>query len=145
MWSIFEKVPWGAEKKQKDGSCFHIHSVSLCLFISELSPLILREINVQGWNLPSSAFCKAGFVDSVLIIMWPLSIFETIFKLKAVLRCYLEIVLQNLLTYLCHRTQPSHYSILQAKLVPSVMELNTSALGGEKAKEKFRRRRSSRP
>ncbi|KAL6036526.1 hypothetical protein STEG23_003914 [Scotinomys teguina] len=43
----FEKVPWGAEKKQKDGSCFRIHSVSLCLFIGELSPLILREINVQ--------------------------------------------------------------------------------------------------
>ncbi|KAL6041175.1 hypothetical protein STEG23_022881 [Scotinomys teguina] len=33
--------------KQKDGSCFRIHSVSLCLFIGELSPLILREINVQ--------------------------------------------------------------------------------------------------
>ncbi|KAL6052287.1 hypothetical protein STEG23_014400 [Scotinomys teguina] len=28
----FEKVPWGAEKKQKDGPCF-IHSVNLCLFI----------------------------------------------------------------------------------------------------------------
>ncbi|KAL6037022.1 hypothetical protein STEG23_030137, partial [Scotinomys teguina] len=29
----FEKVPWGAEKKQKDGPCFHIDSVNLCLFI----------------------------------------------------------------------------------------------------------------
>ncbi|KAL6082071.1 hypothetical protein STEG23_003125, partial [Scotinomys teguina] len=33
MWSILEKVPWGAEKKQKDGRCFHICSVNLCLFI----------------------------------------------------------------------------------------------------------------
>ncbi|KAL6086332.1 hypothetical protein STEG23_037644, partial [Scotinomys teguina] len=33
LWSILEKVPWGAEKKQKDGPCFHIHSVNLCLFI----------------------------------------------------------------------------------------------------------------
>ncbi|KAL6065227.1 hypothetical protein STEG23_027856 [Scotinomys teguina] len=33
MWSILEKVPWGAEKKQKDGPCFCIHSVNLCLFI----------------------------------------------------------------------------------------------------------------
>ncbi|KAL6056131.1 hypothetical protein STEG23_003069 [Scotinomys teguina] len=33
MWSILEKVPWVAEKKQKDGPCFHIHSVNLCLFI----------------------------------------------------------------------------------------------------------------
>ncbi|KAL6041511.1 hypothetical protein STEG23_029399 [Scotinomys teguina] len=65
----FEKVPWGAEKKQKDGSCFRIHSVSLCLFIGELSLLILREINVQGWNLPSSAFCKAGFVDRLGLFM----------------------------------------------------------------------------
>ncbi|KAL6093095.1 hypothetical protein STEG23_019398, partial [Scotinomys teguina] len=64
----FEKVPWGAEKKQKDGSCFRIHSVSLCLIVCELSPLILREINVQGWNLPSSAFCKAGFVDSFNLV-----------------------------------------------------------------------------
>ncbi|KAL6053450.1 hypothetical protein STEG23_020419 [Scotinomys teguina] len=29
----FEKVPWGAEKKQKDGSCLHIHSVNLCLLL----------------------------------------------------------------------------------------------------------------
>ncbi|KAL6088969.1 hypothetical protein STEG23_021126, partial [Scotinomys teguina] len=33
MWSILEKVPWGAEKKQKDGPIFRIHSVNLCLFI----------------------------------------------------------------------------------------------------------------
>ncbi|KAL6090402.1 hypothetical protein STEG23_026682 [Scotinomys teguina] len=32
----FEKVPWGAEKKQKDGPCFRIHSVNLCLFIGFL-------------------------------------------------------------------------------------------------------------
>ncbi|KAL6030115.1 hypothetical protein STEG23_025919 [Scotinomys teguina] len=55
MWSILEKVPCGAEKKQKDESCFHIHSVNLCLFI--------------GWNLPSSAFCKAGFVDRLDLFM----------------------------------------------------------------------------
>ncbi|KAL6065485.1 hypothetical protein STEG23_011598 [Scotinomys teguina] len=30
-----EKVPWGTEKKQKDGPCFRIHSVNLCLFIVE--------------------------------------------------------------------------------------------------------------
>ncbi|KAL6055528.1 hypothetical protein STEG23_020510, partial [Scotinomys teguina] len=30
------KVPWSAEKKQKDGSCFCIHSVYLCLFIGFL-------------------------------------------------------------------------------------------------------------
>ncbi|KAL6087449.1 hypothetical protein STEG23_020961 [Scotinomys teguina] len=36
MWSILEKVPRGAEKKQKDGPCFRIHSVNLCLFIGFL-------------------------------------------------------------------------------------------------------------
>ena len=30
---------------QNDISCFSIHSVSLCLFIWELSPLILRDVN----------------------------------------------------------------------------------------------------
>jgi hypothetical protein len=33
--------------KQNDGSCFHIHSVSLCLFNEELSPLMLGDINDQ--------------------------------------------------------------------------------------------------
>ncbi|KAL6084101.1 hypothetical protein STEG23_031357 [Scotinomys teguina] len=32
----FEKVLWGVEKKQKDGPCFCIHSVNLCLFIGFL-------------------------------------------------------------------------------------------------------------
>ncbi|KAL6066687.1 hypothetical protein STEG23_003348, partial [Scotinomys teguina] len=32
----FEKVPWGAEKKWKDGSCLRIHSVNLCLFIDKV-------------------------------------------------------------------------------------------------------------
>ncbi|KAL6055214.1 hypothetical protein STEG23_034120 [Scotinomys teguina] len=36
MWSIFEKVPCGAEKKQKDGSCFQVHSLSWCLSIDYL-------------------------------------------------------------------------------------------------------------
>ncbi|KAL6084654.1 hypothetical protein STEG23_014043 [Scotinomys teguina] len=34
--SYRKKVPWDAEKKQKDGPCFRIHSVSLCLFIGFL-------------------------------------------------------------------------------------------------------------
>ena len=34
------------QKKKKNGSCFFIHSVSLCLFTGELRPLMLREINV---------------------------------------------------------------------------------------------------
>jgi hypothetical protein len=33
--------------QQDDGSCLHIHSVSLCLCIGELSPLMLRDINDQ--------------------------------------------------------------------------------------------------
>jgi hypothetical protein len=33
--------------QQNAGSCFHIHSVSLCPFIEELSPLILRDIKDQ--------------------------------------------------------------------------------------------------
>jgi hypothetical protein len=36
------RVSW---MMQKDRSCFPIHFVSLCLFIGELKPLILRDIN----------------------------------------------------------------------------------------------------
>ena len=32
---------------QKDGFCFCIQSISLCLFIGELSPFALRDINDQ--------------------------------------------------------------------------------------------------
>jgi hypothetical protein len=33
--------------QQKDGQCVSVHSVSLCLFIRELRPLMLKEINEQ--------------------------------------------------------------------------------------------------
>ena len=33
--------------QQKDRFCFHIQSVSQCLFIGELSPFVLRDINDQ--------------------------------------------------------------------------------------------------
>ena len=33
--------------QQNDGSCLYIQSASLCLFISELSLLMLRDINDQ--------------------------------------------------------------------------------------------------
>ena len=38
--------------QQKDVFCFHIHSVSLCHFIGELNPLILRDINDQWLLIP---------------------------------------------------------------------------------------------
>ena len=38
--------------QQKDGSCFCIHSITLCLCIGELSPLILRDINNQWLLIP---------------------------------------------------------------------------------------------
>ena len=33
--------------QQKDGFCFPIQSVSLCVFIGELSPFTLRDVNDQ--------------------------------------------------------------------------------------------------
>ena len=43
-------------KQQNVGSCFRIQSLSLCLFIGELSPLILSDINDQ-WQLTLVIFC----------------------------------------------------------------------------------------
>ena len=37
---------WVSCKQQNVGSCLFSQSVSLCLFIGELSPLILRDINI---------------------------------------------------------------------------------------------------
>ncbi|KAL6081500.1 hypothetical protein STEG23_016363, partial [Scotinomys teguina] len=45
----FEKVPWGAEKKQKDGSCFHINSVNMCLFI-DMDTLLKTEHGTFSFN-----------------------------------------------------------------------------------------------
>ncbi|KAL6085779.1 hypothetical protein STEG23_010601 [Scotinomys teguina] len=122
MWSILEKVPWGAEKKFPSGrSVYWLESSSsafckagfvdrflghfvlwpfgfgvfldcriyfLYCFMWAFSAmnfplstafivshrfgfdLVHRSI---GWNLPSSAFCKAGFVDrycSNLVLSW---------------------------------------------------------------------------
>ena len=39
-------------KQQNVGSCLRIPSHSLCLFIGELSPLTLRDINDQGLLTP---------------------------------------------------------------------------------------------
>ena len=45
-------------KQQNVGSCFHIQSLSLFLFIGELSPLILSDINDQ-WLLTPVIFSGA--------------------------------------------------------------------------------------
>ena len=64
-------------KQQNVGSCFCIQSLSLCLFIGELSPLILSDINDQ-WLLtlvlgggvvecmffPSLSFACEGSLDA---------------------------------------------------------------------------------
>ena len=43
-------------KPQNVGSCFRIQSLSLCLFIGELSPLILSDINDQWLLTPVILF-----------------------------------------------------------------------------------------
>lgn len=42
---------------QKNGSCFGIHSVSLCLFIWTLRQLMLRDINEQCLLIPDTFCC----------------------------------------------------------------------------------------
>jgi hypothetical protein len=69
---FFHTLLWGNDflmlrsiscMEQRDGSCFYIH-VSLCLFIGELSPLILRDINSQ-WLLISVIL-----VVVVMVAVW---------------------------------------------------------------------------
>ena len=63
--------------QQKVGSCFCIHSLSLCLFIGELSPLILRDINDPCLLIPVISlvvmivcFPFLGFADGSLSISY---------------------------------------------------------------------------
>ena len=51
-------------KQQNVGSCFCIQSLSLCLFIGELSPLILSDINDQWLLTPVIIFLFLFFVCS---------------------------------------------------------------------------------
>ena len=47
--------------EQKNGFCFHIQSVSLCLFIVELSPFIIRPV------ITSSSYCVVVAVVVVVV------------------------------------------------------------------------------
>jgi hypothetical protein len=51
--------------QQKVGSCLCYHSVSLCLFIGELSPLILRDIKEKSLLLPVIFVVRVG-----ILFMW---------------------------------------------------------------------------
>ena len=52
-------------KQQNVGSCFLIQSLSLCLFIGELSPLILSDINDQWLLIPVIIFVCVCVVEFV--------------------------------------------------------------------------------
>ena len=54
--------------KQNAGSCLHIKSFSLCLFIVELSPLILRDIKKKSLLVPVIFVFRDG-----ILFMWPSS------------------------------------------------------------------------
>ena len=54
--------------KQNAGSCLHIKSISLCLFIVDLSPLILRDIKKKSLLVPVIFVFRDG-----ILFMWPSS------------------------------------------------------------------------
>jgi hypothetical protein len=49
--------------QQKVGSCLCNHSVSLCIFIGELSPLILRDIKEKLLLLPVIFVVRGGILS----------------------------------------------------------------------------------
>ena len=56
LWGNVYLYCWGVflvcSRMQNDASCFCIHSVSLCLFIGDMSALMLRDINDQRLLIP---------------------------------------------------------------------------------------------
>ena len=73
--------------QQNVGSCFPRHSVSLCLFIGELSPLILRN------NKEKSLFPVIFVVRVGILFMW-LSYFRFVERL---LSCFFNSIVSLLL------------------------------------------------
>ena len=62
-WCLFLRLRCVSYMQQKDGFYFRIRSVSLCLFISELSPFILRDINDQWLLSPVNLVFIVGDVN----------------------------------------------------------------------------------
>ena len=48
--------------QQNSGSCLHMQSVSPCLLIGELSPLILRDIREQRLLVPVIFVVRGGIL-----------------------------------------------------------------------------------
>ena len=82
--------------KQNAGSCLHIKSISLCLFIVDLSPLILRDIKKQSLLGPVIFVFRDG-----ILFMWPSS-----FRFAArLLSCFFQNVISLLvLVFSLHYT-----------------------------------------
>ena len=53
---------WVSCMQQNIGSCLLIQCVSLCLFLMELSPLLLREIKDKSLLLPVIFVVKGGIM-----------------------------------------------------------------------------------
>jgi hypothetical protein len=54
--------------QQNVGSCLHIQSVSLCLFIGDFSPLMLRDIKDRRLFIPALFVAGRGITyDSLLL------------------------------------------------------------------------------
>jgi hypothetical protein len=61
-------LKWISCMQENVGSYLYIQSVSLCLFIEELSPLILRDIKEKRLLLPVSLLLKMDFFCGYLLL-----------------------------------------------------------------------------
>jgi hypothetical protein len=69
--------------QQSAGSCLHIQSVSLCLFIGELSPLMLRDIKEMRLLLPVIFVVRGG-----IMVVWLSSSYLLLGLLKDYFFCF---------------------------------------------------------
>ena len=77
--------------QQKDGSCFGIHSVILCLFIVDSSPLILRGISDQWLLIPVILFLFLSVVV-VVVVMVMVMVCVCVFLVPFFWFCWPEII-----------------------------------------------------
>ena len=86
--------------QKKDGFCFCIQSISLCLFIDELSPFTLRNINDQ-WLLSPVNLVLVGDVNLCICVFFGICCNEIINCLCFSLCSHLPWVGVFLLVFLC--------------------------------------------
>lgn len=69
-WSMFSVCLFCFLMQQKNGSYFHIHSLSLCILTGELRPLTMKDISNKSVFILVVCDCVCVYVGAVWMCLW---------------------------------------------------------------------------